>query len=84
MAEFLTDDFQYGGQATRFKKEALDWIGAGGNPTTMGNMELLYENDEVAVFMHSAEGAMSQGTVMTCGIKKDGKFSSWRIVRQAL
>ena len=61
------------------------WIGTGGEPTTtIDNIELFYESDEIAVLMHSADGAMGQGAVMTCGTMKGGKFYSWRIVRQAL
>ena len=84
VAEFLTDDFQYSGQATRSKQETLDWIGAGGNPTTIDNMELLYENDEVAVLMHSAEGSLGKGIVMAFATKKDGKFSGYKVVRNPL
>ena len=86
VAGFLTDDFQYRGQHTgsKSKQEALDWIGAGGNPTTIDNMELLYENDEIAVLMHSAEGSLGKGIVMACATKRDGKFSSYRVVRNPL
>ena len=86
VAGFLTDDFQlvFAPDVIRNRQEALDWTAAGGNPTTIDNMELLYENDEIDVLMHSAEGSMGQGIVMACLTKKDGKFSSWRIVRQAL
>ena len=66
------------------KQETLDWTAAGGNPTTIDDMELLYENDEIAVLIHSAKGGTGQGTVMACVTKKGGKFSSWRFVRQAL
>ena len=86
VAGFLTDDFQYRGQHTgsKSKQETLDWIGAGGNPTAIDNMELLYENDVIAVLMHSAEGSLGQGIVMACATKKDGKFSSYRVVRNPL
>ena len=60
------------------------WIGAGGNPTTIDNMELLYENDEIAVLMHSAEGSLGKGIVMACATKRDGNFSSYRVVRNPL
>ena len=83
--KFMTDDFVMVTKiGTRSRQETLDWIAAGGNPTTIDDMELLYENDEIAVLMHSARGGTGQGTVMACGTKKGGKFSSWRIVRQAV
>jgi len=85
LAEFLTDDFTWVSRVREMgKQETLDWTAAGGNPTTIDDMELLYENDEIAVLIHSAKGGTGQGTVMACVTKKGGKFSSWRFVRQAL
>ena len=83
VAGFLTDDFEYSGvhYGSKTKQETLDWIGAGGYPTAIDNMELLYENDEVAVLMHSAEGALGKGIVMAFATKKDGKFSGYKVVR---
>ena len=58
LAEFLTDDFQFirpaGGARTR--QETLDWTAAGGSPTSIDDLELLYENDDVAVIVHGANG----------------------------
>ncbi|PCJ68608.1 MAG: hypothetical protein COA56_17565, partial [Dehalococcoidia bacterium] len=56
LAEFFTDDFQFGGGTigTMNKQETLDWTAAGGNPTSVDDLEVLYENDEVAVLYHSA------------------------------
>ena len=81
-AKFMTDDFvKVTKIGTRSRQETLDWIASGGKPTTIDDMELLYENDEIAVLMHSAEGSLGQGIVMACATKKDGKFSSYRVVR---
>ena len=83
LAEFLTDDFRF--VSTRRdigKQEALDWTAAGGNPTAIDNLEVLYENDEVAVIYHNANNPNNNGVVMTFGAKKGGKFSLWRVVRQ--
>jgi len=55
LAEFFTDDFVFvSASGTRSKQETLDWTAAGGNPTAIDNLEVLYENDEVAVLYHSA------------------------------
>jgi len=89
LAEFFTDDFQFvrtGG--ARNKQETLDWIAQGGSPTSVDGLEVLYENDDVAVIIHSANTKspatelQTDGVVMACAKKRDGKFSHWRIVRQ--
>ena len=89
-AEFLTDDFQFVGVAgTRNRQQTLDWIAAGGSPTSIDDLELLYENDDVAVIAHGANtispvtGEQGDGVVMAFYTKKDGKISQCRIVRQA-
>ena len=90
LAEFFTDDFQFirpaGGARTR--QETLDWTAAGGSPTSIDDLELLYENDDVAVIVHGANtkspdtGAQTDGVVMAFYTKRDGKFSQCRMVRQ--
>ena len=89
LAEFFTDDFQFvrtGG--ARNKQETLDWIAQGGSPTSVDGLEVLYENDDVAVIIHSANTKspatelQTDGVVMALATKRDGKFSHWRIVRQ--
>ena len=85
LAELLTDDFQMVSRpGTRSKQETLDWTAAGGNPTAIDNLEVLYENDEVAVVQHSANSTLGDGRVMGLYTKKDGKFSQCRIVRQSV
>jgi len=89
IGEFFTDDFQFirpagsfdlpGG--TRSRQETLDWTAAGGSPTSIDDLELLYENDDVAVIVHSVNGDGS--TVMGFYTKRDDKISEVRNVRQA-
>ena len=83
LAEFLTDDFQFvSASGTRNKQETLDWTATGGNPTSIDDLEVLYENDEVAVIYHSANRPNSDGVVMALYTKRGDKFSHCRIVRQ--
>ena len=85
LAEYLTDDFRFVSTKRDIgKQEALDWTAAGGNPTAIDNLEVLYENDEVAVIYHNANNPNNNGVVMTFGTKKDGKFFLWRVVRQVV
>ena len=84
LAEFLTDDFQFvSARRTMDKQEALDWTAEGGFQTAMDNLEVLYENDDVAVTHHSANSTLGDGVVVALYTKKDGKISRCRIVRQA-
>ena len=83
LGEFFTDDFQFvSASGTRNKQETLDWTAAGGNTTELDNLEVLYENDEVAVICHSANRPNSDGLVMALYTKRGDKFSHCRIVRQ--
>jgi len=83
LGEFFTDDFQFvSASGTRNKQETLDWTAAGGNPTSIDDLEVLYENDEVAVIYHSANRPNSDGVVMALYTKRGDKFSHCRIVRQ--
>jgi len=55
LGEFFTDDFKFVSRLRGMsKQETLDWTAAGGNPTAIDNLEVLYENDEVGVIHHSA------------------------------
>ena len=89
LAEYLTDDFRFVSTIRDIgKQEALDWTAAGGSPTSIDNLEVLFENDDVAVIIHSANTKspatelQTDGVVMALATKRDGKFSHWRIVRQ--
>jgi hypothetical protein len=41
---------------TPLRREArqgfLDWIAAGGSPTTVSDIEVIYENDDITVVYH--------------------------------
>ena len=85
LAELLTDDFRYVSPTRNLsRQEALDWTADGGFQTLIDNLEVLYENDEVAVTYHSATSTLGDGVVMALYTKKDGKISQCRIVRQAI
>ena len=85
LGEFFTDDFVFvSASGTRNKQETLDWTAAGGNPTSIDDLEVLYENDEVAVIYHSANRPNSDGVVMALYTKRGDKFSHCRTVRQAV
>jgi len=85
LAELLTDDFEMVRPAggTRTRQETLDWTAGGGNPTSIDDLEVLYENDEVAVFIHSSKSYNPQnlGQAMCYMKKRDGKFCYMRFVR---
>ena len=83
LGEFFTDDFQFvSASGTRNKQETLDWTAAGGNPTSIDDLEVLYENDEVAVICHSGNSPNSDSLVMALYTKRGDKFSHCRMVRQ--
>ena len=85
LAELLTDDFRYVSVTRDMRKqEVLDWTAEGGFQTLMDSLEVLYENDEVAVVCHSANSDLGEGRVMAVYTKKDGKFSHLRMVRQSV
>ena len=84
--KFITDDFQMISPiTTRSRQEFLDWVSGGGNATTVTavfDVEVLYENDEVAVVSHGTDsGETYTGKVLCCGRKRDGKFYDWRLAR---
>ena len=83
--EFMTDDWEFiTGRGTRDKQWMMDWIARGGNPTSIGDLEMLYENDEAAVGIHSAKNPENNGQVMFFARIQVGKFSHWRIVRAVI
>ena len=82
LAELLTDDFRFVSRLRNIgKQETLDWTSAGGNPTAIDNLEVIYENDDVAVIHHSANNSNGDGTAMALYTKKDGRFSEARVLR---
>ena len=83
--KFITDDFE---MITPLRRETrqgfLDWIAAGGSPTTVSDIEVIYENYDIAVVYHALQnGNAVDAKVMCCGSKRDGKFYAWRVARAA-
>ena len=100
LADLLTDDFQFVGKTRNMtKQEALDWTAAGGNPTAIDNLEVLFENDDVAVIHHSARRNNSRdqqsghppvlhlnlARTRTCGLRCSRRCirTSWRAIASA-
>jgi len=82
LAEYLTDDFRFVSTIRDIgKQEALDWTAAGGNPTAIDDLEVLYENDEVGVIHHSANNNNNDGVAIAVYTKNGGKISQVRVVR---
>jgi len=82
IGELFADDFVFTTTVTtRSKQETLAWVDAGGNPTVIDNLEVLYENDEVGVIHHSANNNKNDGVAIAVYTKKGGKISQVRVVR---
>ena len=66
LAESLTDNFRFRSRLRDMdKQETLDWTAAGGNQAVLVSLEVLYENDDVAVIRHSANSTLGKdGAVM--------------------
>ena len=85
LAEFFTEDFRFVSRLRNdTKQETLDWVAAGDNSMDIGNLEVIYENDGVAVVQHSANNSNNNGLAMAVYTKKDGKFSQARVIRTAV
>ena len=86
LAEFFTEDFKFVGtvsQRNDTKQETLDWVASNANSNAIDNLEVIYENNEIAVVQHSANNGKGDGTAMALYTKKDGKFSEARVLRTA-
>ena len=88
LAEFLTDDFEMvGASGTRSRQQTLDWTATGGSPSAIDNLEVLFENDDVAVYINTISavtGEQGDGVAMCFYTKRDDKFSHQRFVRQVV
>ena len=83
LAEVLTDDFRFVSETRDWgKQETLDWTATG--EMAIDNIEVIYENDEVAVIHHDANRGDNKGVAMVVYLKRDGKISSCRVVRTAI
>ena len=88
LAEFLTDDFEMvGASGTRSRQQTLDWVSAGGSPTSIDKLEVLFENDDNATVVHDADtvaattGVFGKGQAMVFYAKRGDKISQCRVVR---
>ena len=80
--KYITDDFEMVPPSTTLSRQGfLDWVEDGGSPTTVSGIEVIYENDDIAVVYHVVQSANAAvGTKAMCvGSKRDGKFSVWRV-----
>ena len=83
LAEFFTEDFRFVSRLRDIgKQETLDGVDSNPRSMAIDNLEVIYENDDVAVVLHSANSSNDNGMVMAVYKKKDGKFSRLRMVRQ--
>ena len=83
LGEFFTDDFRFVSNVRDIgKQETLDWTATG--EMAIDNIEVIYENDEVAVIHHDANRGDNKGVAMVVYLKRDGKVSSCRVVRTAI
>ena len=83
LGEFFTDDFRFVSNVRDIgKQETLDWTATG--EMAIDNIEVIYENDEVAVIHHDANRGDNKGVAMVVYLKRGGKISSCRVVRTAI
>ena len=81
---FLTDDFlMISPVTTRPKQGFLDLVAEGGNPAIIEDVEVIYENDDVAVVGYNTTSDTTgyKGKVLWCGRKRDGRFYDFRLAR---
>ena len=82
LGEFFTDDFRFVSNIRDIgKQETLDWTSTG--EMAIDNLEVIYENDEVAVVHHDANRGDNAGVAMVVYLKRGDKISSCRVVRTA-
>ena len=82
LAEFFTDDFRFVSNIRDIgKQETLDWTSAG--EMAIDNLEVIYENDEVAVVYHDANMGDNAGVAMVVYLKRGDKISGCRVIRTA-
>ena len=83
LGEFFTDDFRFVSNVRDIgKQETLDWTATG--EMAIDNIEVIYENDEVAVIHHDANRGDNKGVAMVVYLKRGDKISSCRVVRTAI
>ena len=83
LGEFFTADFRFVSNVRDIgKQETLDWTASG--EMAIDNIEVIYENDEVAVIHHDANRGDNKGVAMVVYLKREDKISSCRVVRTAI
>ena len=83
LGEFFTDDFRFVSNIRDIgKQETLDWTSTG--DLAIDNLEVIYENDEVAVVHHSANRKDGDGVAMVVYLKRGDKISGCRVIRTAV
>ena len=83
LAEYFTEDFRFVSNVRDIgKQETLDWTATG--EMAIDNIEVIYENDEVAVIHHDANRGDNKGVAMVVYLKRGDKISSCRVVRTAI
>ena len=83
VGEFFTDDFRFVSNIRDIgKQETLDWTSTG--DMAIDNLEVIYENDEVAVVHHSANRKDGDGVAMVVYLKRGDKISGCRVIRPAV
>ena len=72
LGEFFTDDFRFVSNIRDIgKQETLDGTSTG--EMAIDNLEVIYENDEVAVVHHSANRKDGDGVAMVVYLKRGGQ-----------
>ena len=83
VGEFFTDDFRFVSNIRDIgKQETLDWTSSG--EMAIDNLEVIYENDEVAVIHHDANRGDNNGVAMVVYLKRGDKISECRVIRTAI
>tara|TARA_B100000749_G_scaffold7915_1_gene6528 strand:+ start:156 stop:473 length:318 start_codon:yes stop_codon:yes gene_type:complete len=83
IGEFFTDDFRFVSNIRDIgKQETLDWTSSG--EMAIDNLEVIYENDEVAVVYHDANRGDNAGVAMVVYLKRGDKISGCRVIRAAV
>ena len=83
IGEFFTDDFRFVSNIRDIgKQETLDWTSSG--EMAIDNLEVIYENDGVAVIHHDANRGDNNGVAMAVYLKRGDKISGCRVIRTAI
>ena len=82
LGEFFTDDFRFVSNIRDIgKQETLDWTSSG--EMAIDNLEVIYENDEVAIIHQSANRNDNDWIAMVFFAKRGDKISGCRVVGTA-